>query len=56
MNPASYHLAISIAAYKIAGMVVYIIGVMIGLSPVRNCHTTLAIGVLSVVLVFHCNL
>ncbi len=56
MNPASYRLAISIAACKVAGVVAYTISVMAGLSLIKNCHTTLAIGILSIALVFHCSL
>jgi len=55
MNPASYCLAVSIATCNVAGAVVYTIGAMVGLSPVKNCHTTLAIGILSVVSVFRYN-
>jgi len=52
MNPASYHLAVSIAACKVAGAVTYTMDAMIGLSPVKNCHTILAIGILPIASVF----
>ncbi len=56
MNPASYHLAVSMAACKVTGAIMYTMGAIAGLSPVKNYYTTLATGVLPVALVFCCNL
>ena len=44
MNSASYRLAVSMAACNIASAVAYTIGAMVGLNPIKNCHTTLAMG------------
>ena len=56
MNPASYHLAISIAACNVAGAVAYTIRAMVGFNPVKNCLTTLVIGILPFASVFRYNL
>ena len=56
MNLTSYRLAVSIAACNVAGVVAYTISAIVGLSPVKNCHITLAMGVLPVVFIFYCNL
>ena len=53
MNPALYHLAVSMVVCRVANAVAYTIGTMVGLNPVRNCYIMLAIGVLSVMSVFH---
>ena len=56
MNSASYRLAISIAAYRVASAVAYTIGAIVGLSPIRNYHIILATGILPIASIFHCNL
>ena len=56
MNPASYHLAVSIAACSVTGAVAYTISALVGLNSVKNCHITLATGILSAASVFRCNL
>ncbi len=56
MNPALYCLAVSTAACRVAGVIMYTIGIMVVLSPVKNCHTILATEVLPAASVFHCSL
>ena len=56
MNSASYRLAVSITACNVTGAIAYTMNAMIGLSSVKNCLTTLAIGVLSFASVFSCSL